>query len=179
MSRMHTLSINVDGLSREKIREKVLQTWIKENPGTGQYRYDVETCQDGSIIYLLRPANLNKGCDFVIVSDHFLKFQNGNDKPPKHEDVFNLIRSFCTGNSPVIKAMKAAAQQVYECMKPDDVMDKNPALKGMANCTAERSLKLLKWMWIEQDITYWTRQGRAMLWEGLSKDLDRLASESR
>ena len=166
---MQKLSLNIDNLSREKIREKILQTWIKEDPGVEHYRYDVETCQDSGTIYLLRPARLNKGCDFIINSEIFLKFKNGNDKPPSYEDVKTLIESFCRGNLSIIKTMKAASKQVYECDKPDTVMDKYPVLKTIPNCAAERSLKLLRWMWIEQDITYWHGQGRAMLWEGLAE----------
>jgi hypothetical protein len=172
---MERLSLNVDNLSREKIREKVLQTWIKEDQGVGQYRYDVETCQDGSVIYLLRPANLNKGCDFVIVSENFLKFQNGKDKPPKHRDVIQLIESFCRGNSAMVEAMRTAFEEVYECVKPDEAIERTPTLKMTPQCAAERSLKLLKWMWIEQDVTYWTGQGRAMLWDGLAKWLNNLS----
>jgi len=56
-------SLNVDNLSRENIRSKVLKTWLKEEPGAGQHRYNVEVCADGSQIYLIRPAGLNKGCD--------------------------------------------------------------------------------------------------------------------
>ncbi len=164
---MEHRTLNVDGLSRDQVRQKILQTWIEEDPGVGQYRYDVENCLDGSKIYLLRPGRLNKGCDFVIVSEKFLKFKNGNDKPPKHSDVFMLLASFIRGNKDMAKAFHDAAQEVYHCLKPDDVMGKFFILKTVPDCKVERSLKLLKWMWIEQDITYWTKQGRAMLWNAL------------
>lgn len=167
-------SLNVDNLSREGIRKKILETWIQEDPATGQHRYDVETCRDGSGIYLLRPAYLNKGCDFVIVSEKFVRFKNGKDRPPNFDDVFNLIESFCRGNSTMIEMMQSASKEVYGCAKPDDVIDSSP-LKAVANCAAERALKLLKWMWIEQDVTYWTQQGRTMLWGGLSEFFERLA----
>ena len=84
---MQIKTLNVDNLTRHQIRSKVLRTWDSQTPASGQHRYNVEECTDGSKIYLLRPANLNKGCDFVIVSENFLKFKNGNDKPPKHKDV--------------------------------------------------------------------------------------------
>ena len=164
---MEYRTLNVDGLSREKVREKILRTWMEEDPGVGQYRYDVENCSDNSKIYLLRPGPLNKGCDFIIISENFLKFKNGNDKPPRHRDVFMLIASFVHGNKKMAKSFLGAAQDVYKCLKPDDCICKFHTLKTVPDCKAERSLKLLKWMWIEQDITYWTQRGREMLWNGL------------
>ena len=169
---MERRSLSVDNLSREKIREKVLQTWMEERPGIGQYRYDVEKCRDGSGIYLLRPASLNKGCDFVIVSESYLKFQNGNDKPPKHSDVFELILSAVGNNGDKGAAFYDAAREVYGCKSPDTVLSKHDILRDDPNCNFERALKLLKWMWIEQDITYWTRQGRQMLWDSLDSMME-------
>ena len=52
---MEYRTLNVDGLSREKVREKILRTWMEEDPGVGQYRYDVENCSDNSKIYFLLP----------------------------------------------------------------------------------------------------------------------------
>lgn len=129
---MECRTLNVDGLSREKVRERILQTWIEEDPGVGQYRYDVENCSDGSKIYLLRPGRLNKGCDFIVVSENFLKFKNGNDKPPKHHDVFMLIASFVHGNKNMAKSFHGAAQDVYHCLKPDDGMGKISCFKNRA-----------------------------------------------
>ena len=166
-------SLNVDNLSREETRKKVLEAWIKEDAGAGQYRYDVEICRDGSRIYLLRPGRLNKGCDFVIVSENYLKFKNGNDKPPQHKDVFELLNSFCSGNRLIADAMKQVIRKVYNCAKPDEALAEFPALQNLSNCVAERSIKLIKWMWIEQDVTYWTGQGRAMLCKHLVELLDK------
>jgi hypothetical protein len=159
--------LNIDGLSREQVRQKILLTWLEEDPGTGQYRYDVESCSDGSKIYLLRPARLNKGCDFVIISENFLRFKNGKDKPPSHGDVLQLIASFARGNKEVIQAFHDAAQKVYNCHMTDETMKQFSVLEAVEGCRVERSLKLLKWMWIEQDITYWTGEGRAKLWNCL------------
>src|SRR3989338_5248680 len=170
---MERRSLNVDGLPREKIRERILNTWMQEAPGTGQYRYDVEKCRDGSMVYLLRPANLNKGCDFVIVSENYLTFQNGKDKPPKHNDVFDLILSAVGNNGEKGAAFYDAAHEVYGCTSPDEVLKKYAVLRDDPGCKFERALKLLRWMWIEQDITYWTGQGRGMLWEGFDSMMDR------
>jgi hypothetical protein len=109
----------------------------------------------------LRPANLNKGCDFVIVSENFLKFMNGNDKPPKHKDIVNIIREILREDIALKKDLRDAINRVYNCESIDDVLSKYKRLLKAPKC--ERLLKLLKWMWIEQDVTYWTGDGRQML----------------
>ncbi len=160
---MNILTLNVEGLNREQIRSKILRTWEAESSGSGKYRYDVEQCSDGSKIYLIRPANLNKGCDFVIVSENYLKWKNGNDKPPKHKDVFNSITHLFCEDKSLKDGFSGAVERIYACENIDKVLSDHPILLSTLKCEAERVLKLLKWMWIEQDITYWTGKGRQML----------------
>jgi hypothetical protein len=160
---MQIKTLSVDNLTRQQIRSKVLRTWEAETPGSGQYRYNVEECADNSKIYLLRPANLNKGCDFVIVSENFLKFRNGNDKPPKHKDVVNLIKEILLEDITIKKDLEDTINRVYNCENINDILAKHKKLLKTEGCKSERVLKLLKWMFIEQDITYWTGDGRQML----------------
>ena len=63
---MNVKTLNIENLNREQIRSKVLRTWESELAKSVVYRYNVEECADGSQIYLLRPANLNKGCGFLL-----------------------------------------------------------------------------------------------------------------
>ena len=108
---------------------------------------------------------MNKGCDFAVLSENFLKHKNGNDKPPKHRDVFNLILSAIGKNRKKSALFYSAARRVFQCESPDVVLLGNKILGGDPECKFERALKLLKWMWIEQDVTYWTGTGREMLWQ--------------
>ena len=140
------LDLNVDGLDRGQIRSKILDTWNAESQGSGIYRYNVETCSDNSRIYLLRPARLNKGCDFAIVSENFLKFKNGNDKPPKHDDIFNLIRDILENNIISKDEFQLSAERVYNCENISEVLSTYPNLLSTPNCKAERAVKLLKWI---------------------------------
>lgn len=160
---MQIKTLNVDNLTRQQIRSKVLRTWEAETPGSGQYRYNVEKCADDSKIYLLRPANLNKGCDFVIVSENFLKFNNGKDKPPKHKDVADLLKEILHENITLKRDLTDAINKAYNCENLYHIFARYNRLLGTPECKCERLLKLLKWMWIEQDITYWAGEGRQML----------------
>lgn len=125
---MQIKTLNVDNLTRQQIRSKVLRTWEAETPGSGQYRYNVEECADGSKIYLVRPANLNKGCDFVIVSENFLKFNNGNDKLPKHKDIVNLIREILHNDNTLKEDLEDAINRVYRCENIDNILSRHKRL---------------------------------------------------
>jgi len=79
------LNISVDNINdRTELRTHILNQWILEN-SNAKYRYFVEVLANGNRIYLERPGRLNKGCDFVIFIENHLTFNNGNDKPPKHD----------------------------------------------------------------------------------------------
>ncbi|MFZ3065729.1 MAG: hypothetical protein WA277_10670 [Nitrospirota bacterium] len=168
---MQIKTLNVDNLTREQIRSKILKTWEAESIGSGQYRYNVEQCKDGSLIYLLRPAPLNKGCDFMILSENFKKWKNGNDKAPKHNDVIELLQQILHDDIILKADLISAIGRIYNCENLDRVLSDYPRLLATADCKAERALKLLKWMWIEQDITYWTGEGRQMLKKGVDEFL--------
>ena len=100
------LSLDVNHLTDKKeIRVFILHTWLEEKQGT-IYRYFVETLANGKRIYLERPTQKNKGCDFVIfVEDQWLNKTNSNDKPPKHERLFEILREL--KNSTIIPKIKS------------------------------------------------------------------------
>ncbi len=152
------LDLAVDHLNNKKdVRDFLLQTWSKEEAGV-QFRYFVETLSDNKKIYLERPANLNKGCDFVIKIEGLFVFKNNNDKPPKHE---NLLKYIETNKSKLIN-LKNELNDIYNCRHVEITY---------INIEHEIILKLSKWFFIEQDITYWAKSGRAMLWEAIQDKL--------
>lgn len=168
----HHLRLDVTGLDRNATRTKVVQTWLAEEPGTLEstqyYRYDVETLADGSIVYLSRPTRLNKGMDFVIYCENFVRFKNGKCKPPKHRDLFAAIEtSIKSGGSTAKQEWDKALTDVWLCREPGEVLRETRLLHDTA---AERALKIAKWFFIEQDLTYWTESGRWMLRAALARE---------
>jgi len=159
------LSIVLKATDRAGVRAEVFQHWIAEEPGTpsvrNTYRYDVERLSDGSLIYLTRPARLNKGADFVIVCEGFLKFKNGNARPPKFDDVIPEIQKLVSYSQAHRKELLTALRHIWECQDSKQVLQDLKLFKG--NIRAERALLLAKWFFIEQDVTYWTESGRHML----------------
>jgi len=63
--------------------------------------------------------------------------------------------------------MKLIAR-VYNCEEPDEVLS-GSNLKFNSGATIELLLKLLKWLFIEQDMTYWSYDGREMLKRGIDE----------
>ena len=158
--------------SKADIRKFILEKWMEEEPEV-EYRYFVEAFDDGSRLYLERPAQLNKGCDFVIYLENFLEFGNGNDKPPSHKSLLAEIAAKKEAlDSAHWNELKAALQSVYEVREYNISRESTNAIDAaQGNLSAEKILSLTKWFFIEQDVTYWLRTGRRMFW-GAICDID-------
>ena len=155
--RKNVFNLDINQLSNKKnIRSYLLEKWAEEPEGI-QFRYFVEVLSNNKRIYLERPANLNKGCDFIIKVEDLILFKNGNDKPPKHSDLLRYIV-----NKKQHKNLKKEIESIYNC--------KNTNI-SYADDEHELILKLCKWFFIEQDITYWANSGRQMLWSEIEKIL--------
>ncbi len=162
---LNIVNVQMRLTDRVKIRDAMLEHWMREKPGTTQvrniYRYNVETLADGSGIYLLRPARLNKGCDFVIYCENFLKFKNGNPKPPQQRTLTEELEKLASLSANHKTEILAALRRVWDCEDVEVVVTDLKLFRG--SIAAERSLKLAKWLFIEQDVTYWTESGRQMI----------------
>ena len=148
------------------IRSFLLNRWILEEPNL-KYRYFVETLVDGNRIYLERPGRLNKGCDFVIYIENHIVWKNRNDKPPAHEFIITDLYMKKNALSCLEwNLLLAGIESIYSC---------TPFYVAYTNCNHlpvvgepyELILKTLRWLFIEQDITYWSGSGRSMLYNGI------------
>ena len=165
-----TIDWRMDEKSRVEQRVAVLIKWSEEGSGgigiKQRYRYNVETFSETGVIYLHRPAFLNKGCDFtvhctpLIARDDGKKFTN-----PRHQDLVREIL-LITHEIPNFKEdIMSSINDVYECKNIQIISaevcakfhDKNLSVRF------ECVLKVLKWLFVEQDITDWNTSGRQML----------------
>lgn len=147
--------------SKADIRNFLLNQWINETEAT-KYRYFVETLADGNRIYLERPGRLNKGCDFVIYLENIYCWQNGNDRPPSHSFILNDLankRNQLSQNEWQI--FLEAVADIYECRTTQIALNKTNQLPLPQGYSYELLLKAIRWFFIEQDITYWSGEGRA------------------
>lgn len=155
--------------NRAEVRKYMLYLYATEDCKT-KVRYFVEKLADGKRIYLERPTFLNKGCDFQIYVEDLIVYKNGNDKCPSHNDVFEdlkLKKGQLTAQQ--YKTLISAITDIYNVKKYSVAEVKLKQLPAPKGWSYETLLKLLRWLFIEQDITYWAQTGREMLMSGIKK----------
>ena len=163
----HEVELKLAFSSREELMKKAVETFISEKPGywkegkkyVTRYKYYVETLSDGRRIYLKRPTFLNKGIDFQVWVE---KFDGEIDGRPSHKDVFNDLKLKNDENPKNTQKLLNGIDRVWNCEEPDKVI-KYLNIEYKSGFSVEMLLKILKWLFIEQDITYWNYDGRTML----------------
>ncbi|WP_323659084.1 hypothetical protein [Aliarcobacter butzleri] len=169
--------------SRKIIRDRIVDLFKEEVAGTGKgihstkVIYCVEKTLKNEIIYLQRPAMLNKGFDFTVnVKDYLFKAptkknQNRLTTTPRHDSIFYPLKLLKNSNSNEFNLMMEAIEKIYYCEEPSLILmqSKYSILnnKVVDGVEYETLLKIIKWLFIEQDVTYWNFSGRAMFYQGL------------
>ncbi len=155
--------------SRNEVRSRVINTFLKELPGEGagelssRYTYYVETLSNGERVYLTRPAFLNKAFDFVIrVENADYGHRGAYRNVPTHNDIRNDLELKKKENPSEYQVLFSLLKKVYQC---HDLTSKDYSLTHFSTgFTPEHILKVIKWLFIEQDIAYWNYSGRNMTW---------------
>ena len=160
--------LDVDNIcTREKIRMFVLANYAIEDCNV-KTRYYIETFNNGKRLYFERPTRLNKGCDFVLFAEDVITFKNGHDKAPSHKDVLDDL---AIKKSKLSQMQYAELLEAIKCIyetKPYIEAEKHVKNLPSAGWSYELFLKLLRWLFIEQDITYWAGEGRNMLYTAIT-----------
>ncbi len=167
-----------DESSREDFRSAVLMKWLQEQHGSAdafqRYRYNVEKLPNGSMVYLHRPAFMNKGCDFIVNCEPAIPRDDGKKfKNPRHKDLIDELKRISNnigdGHTKILPAVEA----VWLCEDLTEICDSicSTITQPEWAFRTERALKVAKWLFIEQDITDWNTSGRAMLMNGIKEAL--------
>ena len=163
----HAVVWTLKGSSRKELRDAAVLKFLSEKGGywkgdkkyVTKYTYYVETLADGKRVYLLRPTFLNKGIDFQVWVEGM---KDGVDARPSHQDMFNDLNQKTIENPEKTKKLLALIDRLWNCEDPEEVLKGNK-LEFKSGYSVEMILKILKWLFIEQDITYWNYDGRGML----------------
>lgn len=153
---------------RKDIRDRLVDLFKNEPAGQGKgilstrTIYCVEKSLDSEIIYLKRPATLNNGFDFEIHTKT-KKFNGRIKSRPRHEDIFHLLHILKVNNIQLFNDVQLVIDEIYSCHE----VNINKFQAKINNIEIETILKLIKWLFIEQDITYWHFSGRNMLYRGI------------
>lgn len=158
--------------TRNEVRMRVVNQLAKETPGKGKgddasrYKYFVETINDGRRVYLRRPANLHYGFDFVVhVEDTNFNIDGRKRTNPKHDDIIEYLEKKYNEDKLKYQQLYELMEKVYLCQDIDSCSYE--FIDFSDGFSVDMILKVLKWLFIEQDIRYWNYSGRDMLWKGI------------
>lgn len=165
----------VRAADRSAQRRALAEKWLGEGQYTG-YRYNVETCRDGSKVYLLRPTWLNKGFDFQVNVEGFRSTtrtaKGGTMEMPSHPDVIDDLQRKVQANPSLKEELFAVVADIYDCLEPDEALKNHSSLQKIrVGLPMDKLLKIIKWLFIEQDLTYWLETGRNMLMSTIERDV--------
>ncbi len=165
---------------RKEFRKQLIGAFVDEEPGTGtgenctRYIYEVDTSPSGHTIELHRPAFLNKGIDFTV---RCLSIVFNDKNPhwrhvPTHADVVEVLTSLKANYPGRYGEVSASLNRVYGCkgrvnLKAITELIAEPAIAGADGCPADAAVLVAKWLFAEQDLTYWNNSGRAMFFNKL------------
>lgn len=160
--------------TREEIRSYIIKSFLKENPGKGKgdlasrYEYLIKKFNMGEEIYLSRPGR-HYGVDFAIKVKGFTFYSNKNRKlsTPAHYNVLMDLEKKKKTNPKEYENLKTQIDNVFNLKSYDDNIK---FFSDESSIPTYILLELIKWFFIEQDITYWNYSGRNMF----KKEIDKI-----
>jgi len=175
------IEYNLKSNTREKIRTELVCLFLQEKSGCdfecgkSVYKYVVE-CIGPYSVYLQRPAPLNKGFDFVVnVETMYFKIDDGRrHRNPSHQDILRILSNYQKHFPKEYNEIKKIIHNIFQC-ENFDIVESSKNLPPFRNYDDENIpiaviLCCIKWLFIEQDITYWNWSGRYMLFQHLQKN---------
>ncbi|ELZ74748.1 DNA adenine methylase [Haloferax larsenii JCM 13917] len=143
-----------------RLRVGVVLTFsLFEARGETYFRYNIDTLSDGTQIFLIRPAWLNKGYDFKVCVEEW----DGSANPaPSHPEIYSdLYWKREHDDSDSFEAICNAVLDIYEGESADKVLERySDKFDFTVGRRPDALLKPLPWLFIEQDIRYWNYSGR-------------------
>lgn len=172
---MKEITLNIVANNKSDYRRQLITVFLDEECGsrdhTTYYKYYVDVLNDGNRIYLQRPTQLNKGVDFEVrvenVNFRYGRYGNiiSTGNRPSHLDIITDLRNKRQENIAQYQLILRLVERVYNCEHIEDT----ELVQYVFNTgfSVELIIKVLKWLFIEQDITYWNKSGREMLYRGI------------
>ena len=161
--------------SRAEYRRTVTELFLNEPNGVAgapsDFEYNVEADNAGNRIYLKRPTNLNKGFDFEVrVSNQRFphiskKGRISHSNRPSHSNIIDDLTAKKAEDPVQYTNLRAIIDRIFNCIEIDP--QEYNALTFQSGYPVDMICKCIKWLFIEQDITYWNWSGRNMLYNSI------------
>ena len=158
---------------RSGIRKQIIEEFLKEDPGKGKgefasrYRYTTKILKDKRDVFLERPANFNNGFDFT-VNVSLTNFNNELKKRastrPTHSNILDDLKIKKEENCSKYYKLFSQIELIYQSQNV-----KKEYFEFTSGHPTELLLECIKWLFIEQDVTYWNYSGRTMLFNAIKK----------
>ena len=154
-------------LGRFEIVKRVVFHFIefeKDKKGKGiEFRYPVEELFTGEKLYIHRPG-VKWNFDFKVEIP-----PNSGLKEGKHNQIALLLRSIKNSNEHEFNEVWKIIRNLYHCTNNDvDEMLKQAQIpKTIDNIIIDILLKVIKWLFIMENVIYWHYEGRAFLYNFL------------
>lgn len=161
--------INARGsLARHNIVRLVVNTFIKteyRRKGRGvAFRYPVEHLPRGQMLYIARPGH-KKNFDFKV------NVENQGFGDGSHIEIARDLRKKKKENARKFEYLLKAITEIYTSQENnvDILLKKYRGIKNSFHTggKVEPLLKIVKWLFIMEDIVYWDNEGRAFLFNFL------------
>ena len=154
---------------RHQIVQTVVNTFINfehNKKGKGiAFRYKVEGLPNGGELFIARPSRYKFGFDFIV------NIPANSGLGGKHTEIATDLRNKRQESPQGFDELLSAVTEVYKCSENDvDVILSNtPNLcrSFSAGANVEVFLKVVKWLFIMEDMVYWDNEGRAFLFNFL------------
>lgn len=172
-----TKTIKLAGSDRVSIRHELINIFLDEEPGSGtgelcsHYIYFVEDLPTNQRVYLKRPAMLNKGFDFEVHAENLNFGVNRFKSRPSHSDVISDLNLKQAENPVLFQQVLRMIDDLFNCQEIDQ--EELQSFQFNKGFPIEVMLKVIKWLFIEQDITYWNWSGRSMFYKAINHAFNR------
>ncbi len=153
---------------RSELRKEIVNLFLEEKPGTGnkdktsKYNYII-TRVDNFVVFLKRPAQFNNGFDFTVNVEGINFNPNGKATTrPTHQNIIDDLITKQKENPKLFIEFKKQIDSIYLCQPA--VREDFPFTSGI---NSKILLECIKWLFIEQDVTYWNYSGRALFYNAI------------
>ncbi len=153
----------IEPIGRFEIVKKVVTHFIefeKDKKGKGiEFRYPVEDLSIGKKLHIHRPG-VKWNFDFKVEIPPNCGLEEG-----RHDQIALLLRNIRNSNEAVFNQLWNIIYNLYHCKNNNvDAMINKTSIPSINNIAPDVLLKVIKWLFIMEDIIYWHYEGRAFLY---------------